>query len=219
MTIVTLVSAVTQHQIRGSSETKCLITKGKRLRIFSHRKWIIWIIFSPNNHGRNCGAWALVLVIRRYLKFTAPSERELSVHPCCLHSFYSERWTWTSGDRTQVSVYLSPFLSSWEFALHPDRKPLASPLSVSSLLFTAPSAVEQQAGYYANKVRAVRPETTKPQDANDVTFNSTAGGEQTKGQYLWKNAYHELERLSIMLSTINLFSERLTLILNVTNAD
>lgn len=41
----------------------------------------------------------------------------------------SERWTGTSSDRTQVNVYLSPFLSSWEFALRPDRKPprLASP--------------------------------------------------------------------------------------------
>ena len=41
----------------------------------------------------------------------------------------SERWTWTSSDRTQVNVYLSPFLSSREFALRPGRKPprLASP--------------------------------------------------------------------------------------------
>lgn len=80
------------------------------------------------NEGRNYDAWVWSSLITRYLKFTAQSERELSVHPCCLHSFSSERWTWTSSDRTQVNVYLSPFLSSWEFVLRPDRKPLASPL-------------------------------------------------------------------------------------------
>lgn len=77
----------------------------------------------------------------------------------------SERWTWTSSDRTQVNVYLSPFLSSREFALRPGRKPprLASPLprSASSLLFAVTSAVEQQAGYSADKVRAASAETAK----------------------------------------------------------
>lgn len=149
------------------------------------------------NEGRNCDAWGLVLVIRRYLKFTAWSERELSVHPCCLHSFSSERWTRTSSDRTQVNVYLSPFLSSWEFALRPDRKPLASPLSVSSLLFTAASAVEQPAGYNTDKVKAVRAETAETQDAGVVTFSSTAGGKRPEGQYLLKNVYYELERLNV----------------------
>ncbi len=126
------------------------------------------------NEGRNCDAWDMVLVIRRYLKFTAWSERELSVHPCCLHSFSSERWTWTSSDRTQVNVYLSPFLSSWEFALRLDRKLLASPLSVSSLLFTAASAVEQLASYNTYKVKAVRAETTKMQDADDLNGRQRA---------------------------------------------
>lgn len=72
------------------------------------------------------GVWSSL--ITRYLRFTARSERELSVHPRCLHSFPSERWTWTSSDRTQVNVYLSPFLSSWEFALLPRQKaPRLSP--------------------------------------------------------------------------------------------
>lgn len=130
------------------------------------------------NEGRNWDAWSLVLVIRPNLKYTAWGERELSVHPCCLHSFSSERWTWTSSDRTQVNIYPSPFLSSWEFGLRPGKKPIAS-LSVSSLLFTAASAVEQQANYNTDDTRAVRGETAKTQDVGDVKFNSTAGGERT----------------------------------------
>lgn len=77
-----------------------------------------------------------------------------------------------------------------------DRKaPRLSPLS--SLLFTGASGVGQQSGYHIDKVRAVGGETTKTQDADDVRFNSTAGGEQIEGQYLWKNAVYELERLSV----------------------
>lgn len=76
-----------------------------------------------------------VLVIRLCLKFTAQSERDfLSVHRRCLHSFSSERWTWTSSDRTEVNVYLSPFLSSWEFALRPGWKPPTSPQCFLSFL-------------------------------------------------------------------------------------
>lgn len=83
------------------------------------------------------------------------------MHPCCLHSFSSERWTWTSRDTTQVNVYLSPLLSSWEFALHPERKPLASPLSVS---LVSASAVEQRASYNTDKVRPASAETAQKQE-------------------------------------------------------
>ena len=69
-----------------------------------------------------------------------------------------------------------------------------SPSPLPSVFPRFSSAVEQHAGYNTNKVRA---ETTKTQDADDVTFNSTAGG--------LKNVYYELERLSVALSTINLF--------------
>lgn len=122
-------------------------------------------------------------LITRYLRFTAWSERELSVHPRCLHSFSNERWTWTSSDRTPVNVYLAPFLSSWEFALRPDRKPLASPLNVPSPLFTAASAVEQHDGYHTDWS-----ENPKPQENTRHRWQRA----QTGGQYLWRNVYCEL---------------------------
>lgn len=101
-----------------------------------------------------------VLVIRRYLKFTARRERELSLHPCCLHSFCGERWTWTSSDTTRVNVYLSPFLSSWEFALPPELK---SPRLF--LLFAAVLSVEQQT------IQLLQSESYKSRNhSHDVTF-------------------------------------------------
>lgn len=108
----------------------------------SEQNFLNWM---PNNKThKKVGSGGLVLIIRPYLKFTIWSERELSMHPCCLHSFSSKRWTWTSSDRTQVNVYLSPFLSSWKFALHPGLKLLDSTLSLSSLLFVACPTIEQQ---------------------------------------------------------------------------
>lgn len=162
------------------------------------------------NEGRNCGAWSPLLVIRRYLKFTAQSERELSVHPGCLHSFSSERWTWTSSDRTLGQCLPLTFLIEPGVCPPPRQKdplpPPASPLSVSLRCWathrvTTPTKWE------------LRPR--KPQDADDATLKSTADGEQTKGRCLWKNVYYELERLS----TINLPPQRLTLILDVSNID
>lgn len=115
-------------------------------------------------------------LITRYLRFTAWSERELSVHPRCLHSFSSERWSWTSSDRTPVNVYLAPFLSSCEFALRPDRKPLASPLNVPSPLFTAASAVEQHDGYNTDKVRARNRKKTQGTDGRERRLTGSTCG-------------------------------------------
>lgn len=52
-----------------------------------------------------------------------------------------------------------------------------SPSPLPSVFPRFSSAVEQQTSYNIDKVRA---ETTKTQDADDVTFNSTAGGEPTE---------------------------------------
>lgn len=84
-----------------------------------------------------------------------------------------------------------------------ERPPPASRLSPQCF----PPLLSNTPGYDTNKVRA---ETAKPQDADDATLKSTADGEQTKGRCLWKNVYYELERLSIMLSTINPPPQRLT---------
>lgn len=110
--------------------------------LYLNKTFFDWM---PNNKThKKVGSGGLVLIIRPYLKFTIWSERELSMHPCCLHSFSSKRWTWTSSDMTQVNVYLSPFLSGWKFALHPGLKLLDSTLSLSSLLFVACPTIEQQ---------------------------------------------------------------------------
>lgn len=127
------------------------------------------------NEGRNSDAWVCSSLITPYLKFTAWSERELSVHPCCLHSFSSERWTWTSSDRTQVNVYLSPFLSSWEFVLHPDRKPLASPLTISS-----------------GQLQHCQNESRNHKKTRAQLAFARQQEERTDGQYLWKNEACEL---------------------------
>lgn len=115
------------------------------------------------------------LPIRWSLKFTTRSERELSVHLCCLHSFSSERWTWTSSDRTRVNVYLSPCLSSWKFVLRPDIKPLASPLSVPRFLSLKLWAVEQRTGQDSKS----EPIKSKAENADDIMFHAAAGGAQT----------------------------------------
>lgn len=79
-------------------------------------KWITWIPFTQSQTEVEIMTHeVLSFLITQYLGITAQSERELSEHLFCLPSFSSERWTW-------INVYLSPFLSSWEFALHPKQK-------------------------------------------------------------------------------------------------
>lgn len=63
------------------------------------------------------------------------------------------------------------------------------------------SAVEQQAGYNTDKVRAARGETAKTRDTDGVTINSTADRDPRK------NVHYDLEALSGALSAINLFQE------------
>ena len=125
----------------------------------------------------------------------------------------SERWTWTSSDRTQVNVYLSPFLSSREFALRPGRKPprLASPrLASPSQCFLASlrgdfscwATGRLQRGQSKSRVSRNR---KKHKTQMSLQLTPGQGGSGLKGS-IW-------ERMCVMnfkdcaLSTINLFQK------------
>lgn len=122
------------------------------------------------------------------------------MHPRCLHSFSSERRTWTSGDRTQVNVYLPPFLSGCEFALSLDRKPLASPLSFSAVFLSVTSAVAQQFGHKPDKV-------SRNCQKNKKTTRCKVDCHREESRLM--NVFCELYRLRLLLLTIDLCSERL----------